>query len=102
MAHWTGREKALPHEDSGFLLMMIYRVEFWRGDSRVRDFAGEEHWTIHDAAQNVRDLLHAIMKDPSMEDWTGCRFEIARSDGRSIVQVPIMKAIGALARQIGH
>jgi hypothetical protein len=82
--------------------MIVYRVEFWRGNSRVHDFACEEHWTIEDAAQNVRDLLRSIMEDPSMEDWTGCRFEIARSDGRSIVEVPIMKAISALARQIGH
>ncbi len=82
--------------------MIAYQVEFWRGDSRVHDYTGEEHWTIDEAAQNVRDLLQSIMEDPSMEDWTGCRFEIARSDGRSIVQVPIMKAIGALARQKGH
>ena len=78
-------QESFAHEDSEFLLMIVYRVEFWRGDTRVRDFAGEEHWTIDDAAQNVRDLLQSIMEDPSMEDWTGCRFEIARSDGRSIV-----------------
>ena len=82
--------------------MMIYQVEFWRGDIRVRDFTSEEHWTMDEAVQNVRDLLQAIMEDPSIEDWTGCRFEIARSDGRSVAQVPIMKAIGALARQVGH
>src|SRR3712207_9529622 len=67
-----------------------------------RSFAGEEHWSIHDAVQNVRDLLHAIMEDPALEDWTGCRFEIARSDGRSVIQVPIMRAIGAIARQVGR
>jgi hypothetical protein len=82
--------------------MMIYQVEFWRGDIRVRDFTSEEHWTMDEAVQNVRDLLQAIMEDPSIEDWSGCRFEIARSDGRSVVQVPIMKAIGAIARQLGH
>ncbi len=94
--------ESLAHEGSECLLMIAYQVEFWRGDSRVHDYTGEEHWTIEEAAQKVRDLLQSIMQDPSMEDWTGCRFEIARSDGRSIVQVPIMKAIGALARQIGH
>ena len=57
---------------------------------------------MDEAVQNVRDLLQAIMEDPALEDWTGCRFEIARSDGRSVVQVPIMKAIGAMARQVGH
>jgi hypothetical protein len=82
--------------------MMEYHVEFWRGDSRVRGFPSEEHWTIDEATQQVRDLLHGMVKSPSMVDWTGCRFEIARSDGRSVVQVPIMRPIGSIARQVGH
>ena len=82
--------------------MMIYQVEFWRGDIQVREFTSEEHWTMDEAVQNVRDLLQAIMEDPAIEDWSGCRFEIARSDGRSVVQVPIMNAIGEIARQVGH
>ena len=82
--------------------MMEYHVEFWRDGVRVRFFDSEGLWTIDEAAQRVRDLVHDLMKRPSMEDWTGCRFEIVRSDGRSIVQVPIMRAIGAIARYTGH
>jgi hypothetical protein len=82
--------------------MMEYYIEFWRDGVRIRDFESDAHWTLDEAAQRIRDLLHEMMNDPSMEDWTGCRFEIARSDGCSIVQVPIMKAMGALARRIGH
>jgi hypothetical protein len=82
--------------------MIEYYIEFWRDGVRVRDFESDEHWTLDEAAQRVRDLLCEMMNDPSMDDWTGCRFEIARSDGRSVVQVPIMKAMAALARRIGH
>ena len=82
--------------------MMEYHIEFWRDGVRVRNFESDVHWTLDEAAQRVRDLLREMMNDPSMDDWTGCRFEIARSDGRSVVQVPIMTAMGALARQIGH
>ena len=79
-----------------------YHVEFWRGDVRVRFFDSKGLWTINEAAQRVRDLIADLMRKPSMEDWTGCRFEIVRSDGRSIVQVPIMRAMGAIARYTGH
>ncbi len=83
-------------------VMMEYHVEFWRDDVRVRFFDSEGHWTIDEATQRVRNLLHEMMRSPSMKDWTGCRFEIVRSDGCSIVQVPIMRAMGAIARYTGH
>jgi hypothetical protein len=82
--------------------MMAYQIEFWRGDVRVRDFEREDYWTVDEAVEQVSELLHAMMDDPSMEDWTGCWFEIARDHGVSIVQIPVVKALGFMARHTGH
>jgi hypothetical protein len=82
--------------------MTNYSIEFWRGGERVFKYEGEEFSNPADARQHIEDLLHEMMSDPAAEDWTGCRFEVATSDGIRVLQVPVLATMSALARRSSH
>ena len=82
--------------------MSGYVIEFWRGNEHVLDYEGEEYRSIEAAHQHIQDLLREMINDPWAEDWTGCRFEVTRSEGRKVLDIPVLAAMSALVRRMAH
>ncbi len=81
-----------------------YRIEFWRGNERVADldYETDEFRSLEAAQQHIHALLHVMLSDPWAEDWTGCRFEVRRMGGSSVLDVPVLAAMSAIARRKLH
>jgi hypothetical protein len=77
-------------------------IEFWRGGERVFEYEGDEFSNPDDARHHIEDLLHQMMRDSAVEDWTGCRFEVATERGKTVLQVPVLATMSALARRSSH
>jgi 3-oxoacyl-[acyl-carrier-protein] synthase III len=84
--------------------MTDYQIEFWRGNERVSDldYETDEFRSLEAAQQHIHALLHAMLSDPWAEDWTGCRFEVRRAGGKSVLEVPVLAAMSAIARRKLH
>ena len=83
-------------------MIPTYHIEFWRGAERVVEFDRNEFPTPDEAQQHIHDLLQEMMADPWAEDWTGCRFALASSDGQTVLDVPVLVTMGSLARRTNH
>jgi hypothetical protein len=42
--------------------------------------------------------IHSRYSDTCADDWTGCRFAVAMSDGTVILQVSVLSMMNAIAR----
>ena len=82
--------------------MSGYWIEFWRGNERVFDYESDEFRTLEAAQQHIHALLQEMLSDPWAEDWTGCRFEVRRAGGKSVLDVPVLAAMSAIARRRAH
>ena len=82
--------------------MIVYHIQFWRGRDRIIDYEDDEYRTLNEARQSVEDLIREMMTDRWSEDWTGCRFEVTTSDGTTVLSIPILAAMSALARRTHH
>ena len=82
--------------------MATYYIEFWRGRERVGDFESDEFSSPDEARQHIDDMLGEITLDSWVEDWTGCRFEVATADGETVFSVPVLTAMSAIARRRSH
>ena len=82
--------------------MSEYRIEFWRGNERVFDYESDEYRSLEVAQQHIHALLHVMLSDPWAEDWTGCRFEVRRAGGKSVVDIPVLATMSAIARRKLH
>ena len=78
--------------------MTDYQIEFWRGNERVFDYESDEYRSLEAAQQHIHALLQVMLSDPWAEDWTGCRFEVRRAGGKSVLEVPVLAAMSAIAR----
>ncbi len=79
--------------------MTGFQIAFWRGNERVFDYESDEFDSLDEARCHIDDLIRAMREDPSNEDWTGCRFDVATARGRSVLQVPVLAAMNALAEE---
>ena len=82
--------------------MSEYRIEFWRGNERVFDYESDKYRSLEAAQQHIHDLLQVMLSDPWAEDWTGCRFEVRRAGGKSVVDSPVLATMSAIARRKLH
>ena len=82
--------------------MTNYHIEFWRGAERVVGYESDEYITPAEARQHIDDLLEEMMTDAWAEDWTGCHFAVASWDGTTVLQVPVLATMSALARRRSH
>ena len=82
--------------------MSNYCVEFWRGTDRIVEYESDESVTLDKVRQDIENLLQQMMSNPWTEDWTGCRFTVARSDGTIVLQGHVLAAMSALARRRTH
>ena len=82
--------------------MTNYYIEFWRRGERVFEYESDDYLNPDDARHHIEELLHEMMIDSGAEDWTGCRFEVATRDGRTVLQVPVLAGISAIARRRSH
>ncbi len=82
--------------------MTNYYVEFWRGAERIVEYESDEYVTLDKARQDIEDLIQEMMTDAWAEDWTGCRCAVATSDGATVLQVPVLATMSALARRRHH
>jgi hypothetical protein len=81
---------------------MAFYIEFWQGTERIAEYEEDGYPSMFEAREHIEDLLREMMTDTWAEDWTGCRFEVTGSDGRTVLQVPILPAMRALARRNSH
>ena len=82
--------------------MTNYSIEFWRSAERVVGYESDEYVTVEEARQVIEDLIREMMTDAWDEDWTGCRFVVAMSDGTAVLQVPVLATMSAIARRRSH
>jgi hypothetical protein len=82
--------------------MTNYCVEFWRGAERIIEYESEDYLSLDKVRQHIEDLTQQMMSDPWAEDWTGCRFTVAKSDGTIVLQDHVPAAMSALARRRTH
>ena len=81
---------------------MTYYIELWLGAERVAQYDDTEYRSPDDAREYIHCLLKEMLDDGSPEDWTGCRFEVATQDGRTVLQVPVLATMSAIARRRCH
>ena len=81
---------------------MTYYIEFWLGADRIAEYDDAEYPSPDAAREHIDDLLQNMLADGSTDDWTGCRFEVATRDGRTVLQVPVLAGISAIARRRSH
>jgi len=79
--------------------MTNYYVEFWRGAEQIVEYESDEYVTPEKARQDIEDLIGEMMTDACAEDWTACRFVVATSDGKTVLQMPVLATMSALARR---
>jgi hypothetical protein len=84
------------------IAMTEYHLQFWRGQERVFDYESDEFDSLDEARCHIDELIEAMRGDPSGEDWTGCRFDVATVRGKTVLQVPVLAAMSALARGKAH
>jgi hypothetical protein len=77
---------------------VTYFIEFWRGAERILEYEREAYDSPEEARQYIEDLVREMMSD-STDDWTGCYFAVARSDGATVLQVPVLATMSAIARR---
>jgi len=82
--------------------MTEYHLQFWRGQERVFDYESDEFNNLDEARCHIDDLIRAMREDASNEDWTGCRFDVATARGRTVLQVPVLATMSALAQGRAH
>jgi hypothetical protein len=81
---------------------MTYYIEFWLGADRIAEYDDAEYPSPDAAREHIDGLLQNMLADGSTDDWTGCRFEVATRDGRTVLQVPVLAGISAIARRRSH
>jgi hypothetical protein len=81
---------------------MTYYIEFWLGADRIAEYDDAEYPSPDAAREHIDDLLRDMLADGSTDDWTGCRFEVATPDGRTVLRVPVLAGISAIARRRSH
>jgi hypothetical protein len=81
---------------------MTYYIEFWLGADRIAEYDDAEYPSPDAAREHIDNLLQNMLADGSTDDWTGCRFEVATRDGRTVLQVPVLAGISAIARRRSH
>jgi hypothetical protein len=79
--------------------MTNYNIEFWRGAERIFEYEGDEYSNLDDAQHHINELLQAMMVDSWSEDWTGCRFAVASLNGETVLEVPVLTTMSAIARR---
>jgi hypothetical protein len=82
--------------------MANYNIEFWRGAERIFEYEGDEYPNLDDAQHDINELLQEMMTDSWSEDWTGCRFAVASLDGETVLEVPVLATMSAIARRRSH
>ena len=82
--------------------MTIYNIEFWRGAERIFEYEGDESLNLDDAQHYINELLQEMMIDSWSEDWTGCRFAVASLEGETVLEVPVLATMSAIARRRSH
>ena len=82
--------------------MTNYHIEFWRGAERIFDYEDDEYPSPDNARRHIEDLIQEMMTDTGAEDWTGCRFEVATSRGKAVLQVPVLPTMSAITRRTHH
>ncbi len=82
--------------------MTDYQIGFWRGSERVFDYESDEFDSLDEARCHIDDLIKAMREDSSNEDWTGCRFDVTTARGKSVLQVPVLATMSALAQRRLH
>jgi len=80
---------------------MTYYIEFWLGSERIAEYEDNEYLSPDEAREHIDELLEEMMTD-AVEDWTGCRFEVATLDGRTVLAVPVLAAMSVIARRKSH
>ncbi len=81
---------------------MTYYIEFWLGADRIAEYDDAEYPSPDAAREHIDSLLRDMLADGSTDDWTGCRFAVATQDGRTVLQVPVLAAMSAIARRRSH
>jgi hypothetical protein len=81
---------------------MTYYIEFWLGADRIAEYDDAEYPSPDAAREHIDGLLQNMLADGSTDDWTGCRFAVATRDGRTVLQVPVLAGISAIARRRSH
>jgi hypothetical protein len=82
--------------------MTNYHIEFWRGAERIFDYEDDEYPTPDNARRHIEELILEMMTDAHGDDWTGCRFEVATSRGKPVLQVPVLPTMSAITRRTQH
>lgn len=82
--------------------MSAYYVQFWRGQDRIIDYEEDEHTSLNEARQHIEDLIREMMEDCWVDDWTGCRFEVATSGSTTVLSVPVLEEMSVLVRRKHH
>ena len=82
--------------------MIFYHIQFWRGSDQIIDYEDDEYRSHEGARQSINDLIREMMADRWSEDWSGCRFEVTTSDGATVLSIPVLAAMNALARRTHH
>ena len=83
--------------------MTNYYIEFWRGAERIVEYESDQYVTPEKARQDIEDVIQEMMTDAWAEDWTGCRFTVATSEGTPVLQVSLFsQTMSALARRRHH
>jgi hypothetical protein len=82
--------------------MTNYNIEFWRGAERILEYEGDEYPNLDDAQRHIDELLQEMMADSWLEDWTGCRFAVASLEGETVLEVPVLATMSAIARRRSH
>ena len=97
-----GARRITPTETDEAATMATYNIEFWRGAERIFEYEGDEYPNLDDAQRHINELLQEMMLDSWSEDWTGCRFAVASLDGETVLEVPVLATMSAIARRSGH
>ena len=82
--------------------MTVYHIQFWRAGDQIIDYEDDEYRSLDDARLYIEQLIREMMADRWSEDWTGCRFEVTTSGGRTVLSVPVLATMSTLARRTHH
>lgn len=78
----------------------MYIIQFWRRQEFRFSIMDENFGSVEEAHQQVTALVREMMADDE-EDWTGCRFEVTTARGESLLSIPVLPAMSAIARYPG-